>query len=71
MSGIFFRELGMPAPDRHLTDAISDLLFVKGGRPRRRADRRHPAADPRTGTFLEVPQNRGRHQNRDVPENSR
>ena len=33
MSDIFFRELGMPEEiNRKLTDAISDLLFVKGGR---------------------------------------
>jgi UDP-N-acetylglucosamine 2-epimerase len=32
MSDIFFRELGMPEDiNRKLTDAISDLLFVKGG----------------------------------------
>lgn len=76
MSDIFFREMGMPAEiNRKLTDAISDLLFVTGGRPRRRADRRHTAeavnpgtANPRTGTSLELPRNRDIHEtNFDVP----
>jgi hypothetical protein len=49
MSDIFFRELGMPAPDRLLTDAISDLLFVTeeatrgpAGGSSRSALRHHP-----------------------------
>jgi UDP-N-acetylglucosamine 2-epimerase len=41
MSDIFFREVGMPEEiNRKLTDAISDPVFVWGGRSRRRADRR-------------------------------
>ena len=52
MSDIFFRELGMPAPDRHLDVGSGShagetakimVAFGKGGRPRRRADRGYPA----------------------------
>jgi len=63
MSDIFFRELGMPAPDRHLDVGSGShaeqtakimVAFEKGGRPRRRTDRRYSpsAGNPGTGTLM-------------------